>query len=122
MQVVMNVRTSNLKTTLIRSLEERQSEQPRLLSICREELEEVYGQEREQNQSRRQLLIPSHLQNKEKLLGQRKLLPSEASEPTPHRNVFVISPEERHSDQPTWESILLSIGETELGRGVWSQT
>ena len=40
--------------------------------------------------------------------------PSDASEPTPHRNVFVISPEERHSDQPTWESILLSIGETEL--------
>ena len=35
-------------------------------------------------------------------LGQRKLLPSEASEPTAHRNVFVIIPEERHSEQATW--------------------
>ena len=77
-------------------------------------MEEVYGQEREENQSRRQLLIPSHLQTEEKLLGQRELLPSEASESTPHRNVFVICPEERHSDQQAWESILLSIGETEL--------
>ena len=59
----------------------------------------MHGQEREQNQSRRQLLILSHLQTKEKLLGQRMLPPSEASEPTAHKNVIVISPVERHSDQ-----------------------
>ena len=59
----------------------------------------MHGQEREQNQSRGQLLILSHLQTKEKLLGQRMLPTSEAREPTAHRNVIVISPVERHSDQ-----------------------
>ena len=57
----------------------------------------MHGQEREQHQSRRQLLILSHLQTKEKLLGQRMLPPSETS--TAHKNVIVISPVERHSDQ-----------------------
>ena len=38
-------------------------------NICKVELEEVYGHEREQHHTRRQLLIPSPLQTKEKLLG-----------------------------------------------------
>ena len=42
----------------VNSPEERQSEQPKLLSICEAELEEVSGHEREQ-QTRRQLLIPN---------------------------------------------------------------
>ena len=39
-------------------LEERQNDQPILLSICEADLEEVSGHEREQH-TRRQLLIPS---------------------------------------------------------------
>ena len=70
---------------------------PILLSICEAELEEVCGHEREQHQTRRQFLIHSPLQTNEKFLGntgwwcQRKLHPSEASEITPHMNVFAIS-------------------------------
>ena len=38
-------------------------------SVCKMELEEVSGQERDQHQTRRQLLIPSPLQIHQELLG-----------------------------------------------------
>ena len=40
-----------------------------MLSICKVELEDVSGDERERHQTRRQLLIPSRLQTNEKLHG-----------------------------------------------------
>ena len=48
--------------------EERQSDQPILLSVCKAELGEVSGHEREQHQTKRQFLIPSPLQTKEEIL------------------------------------------------------
>ena len=48
--------------------EERLSDRPILLSTCEAELGEVSGHEREQQQTRRQLLIPSPLQAKEEIL------------------------------------------------------
>ena len=45
--------------------EERQSDQLILFSICKAELGELNGREREQHQTRRQILIPSPLQTEE---------------------------------------------------------
>ena len=40
-----------------------------MLSTCEAELEDVSGHERDQQRTRRQLLIPSPLQTNEELLG-----------------------------------------------------
>ena len=72
----------------------------------------------------RQVLIPSHLQTNDELLGKTRRWCRR--ETTPHRvffqnpavgrqwNVFVTSPDERQNDQPTWVPILLSVCEAEL--------
>ena len=48
------------------------------------------------------------------MLCQRELLPSEANETTPHRNVSVNSPDERQSEQSAWVPMLLGTCEAEL--------
>ena len=45
------------------SVDSNKNEQAKLLSICEAELEEVYGHERDQCRTRRQVLIQSPLQN-----------------------------------------------------------
>ena len=54
---VSNIKRQSRRQLQIPSPEERHSEQPRLLSNCEAELEEVSGHEREQRETRRQLLI-----------------------------------------------------------------
>ena len=84
--------------------EEGQSDQPDCSVSCEAELEDVSGHEHGQHQIRRQLQIPSPLRTNEKLLGntgcccQRKLPYPRQTDTIPHRDVFLIIPEERQSD------------------------